>query len=115
MKKLFFVTVLALSSMSSFAAKVKCSGTEPFWNASVSNGTMKYLDPSLEKAVSLKVLSTTDAIGYATNNITVIKTKYTRLTTVAGQCNDGMSDKIYSHHAVLEKDGVVLGGCCNLQ
>lgn len=115
MKKLLLVLTLSVFSLSSFAADINCGGTEPFWSASVKNGILKYNDPTVDKAVSLKVIEVKDAAGYTPGNIQVIKTKFTRLSLVLGQCNDGMSDEVYSHHAIYEKDGVVFGGCCNVK
>lgn len=115
MKKLFFILTVSMFTLSAFASDINCGGTEPFWSVSVKNGILKYQDPSSLKALSLKVVSTQDAAGYTPGNIQVIKTKFTRLSLVAGQCNDGMSDEVYSHHAIYEKDGVVLGGCCNVK
>ena len=50
------------------------------------------------------------APGFAT----VTKTKYATLTTVMGECSDGMSDEVYSHHAVFDIGGAVLAGCCDM-
>lgn len=115
MKTVFTVLTLAMFSLPTFAAEIKCIGTEPFWSATVKNGILKYNDPIQEKPVSLKVLSIKNAEGFSPNNIQVIKTKFTRLSLVRGECSDGMSDNIYSHHAIYEKDDVVLGGCCNIK
>lgn len=115
MKKLFVLFALTTFSLTSFAGDMKCGGTEPFWDASVSKGILKFNEPTLSAPVSLKVLSVTDAAGYTPGNIQIVKTKFSRLSIVMGQCNDGMSDQVYSHHAIFEKDGVVFGGCCNVK
>jgi uncharacterized membrane protein len=115
MKQIILIISLIILSSPVFAANLECGGTEPFWGATVKGGLVTYLDPNLDKAIKLKVTSINQAAGYSLNNIMVIKTKFTRLTVVEGKCSDGMSDETYSHNAVFEKDGIVLGGCCNLK
>lgn len=115
MKTFFAVLTMTMLSLPSFAAEINCIGTEPFWSVAVKNGILKYNDPIQEKAVGLKVLSIKNAEGFSPKNIQVIKTKFTRLSLVRGECSDGMSDDIYSHHAIYEKEDVVLGGCCNVR
>ena len=113
-KAILAITAMALS-IPAFAANLECGGTEPFWNASVKKGIMTVSDPSLETSAKLRVLSINQAAGFSADNIMVVKTKFSRLTVVAGNCSDGMSEETYSHHAVLERDGIVLGGCFNLK
>lgn len=115
MKKVFLALTAMVLSIPAFAINLDCSGTEPFWNASVKNNIMTVSDPTLDTSAKLRVLSVNQAAGFTANNIMVVKTKYSRLTVVAGDCNDGMSEETYSHHAVLERDGIVFGGCCNLK
>ena len=115
MKKLLVCLAVSMISLSTFAASINCGGTEPFWNASVKKDVLTFSSPELVKSITLKVLSTQQAAGYSNNNIMVIKTKYTRLSVIAGECSDGMSENSFSHHAIFEKNGVVFGGCCNLK
>lgn len=114
MKKIILALLVSMISLSSFAVEISCNGTEPFWNASVKKGIITYLSPELEKTVSLKVTSTQQAAGFTENNSMVIKTKYTTLSLISGECSDGMSDETYSHHALYDYNGVLLGGCCNV-
>ncbi len=113
--KTLIALAITLFSANSFAADLICGGTEPFWDATVKNGALTFNNPEIGKPVALKILSTADAAGYAAGNISVISTKYSRLTIVAGKCNDGMSPTRYSHHAVLEVNGMLLGGCCQIK
>jgi len=115
MKKVMLIISLMILSIPAFAVNLECGGTEPFWGATVKDGLITYLDPNMDKSIKLKVTSVDQAAGYSINNIIVIKTKFTRMTVVQGDCSDGMSDETYSHNAVFEKDGIVLGGCCNLK
>ena len=64
--------------------------------------------------MKLAILSTREAAGMPAGYATVTKTRYASLTTVKGECSDGMSDEVYSHHAVFDVNGVVLYGCCNM-
>lgn len=115
MKKLIFAMAVTMISFSSLAVEINCNGTEPFWNASVKDGKISYLSPELEKKVTLKVTSTQQAAGFSENNSMVIKSKYTTLSMIAGECSDGMSDETYSHHALYDYKGVLFGGCCNVK
>ena len=114
MKALMSVVFLSLFAFAALASEINCSGTEPFWSLTVTGDKMVYSSPIEEDNATFKVVSALQAAGFAPGYITVIKSKYTSLTLVAGQCNDGMSDETYTHHAVFDKSGVILGGCCNV-
>lgn len=115
MKKAILAITTFMLTIPAFAANLNCSGTEPFWNATIDNKLMTVSDASLDNPVKLKILSVNQAAGFTDNNIMVIKTKFSRMTVVAGNCSDGMSEETYTHHAVLERDGIIFGGCCNLK
>jgi len=114
MKSLVLVALSSLFAMSSFAADMNCNGTEPFWHISVQGKTLTYTTPSDVPTMKLKIVSIRDAAGMTPGFATVMKTKYATLTTVMGECSDGMSDVVYSHHAVFDIGGTVLAGCCNM-
>lgn len=110
--KLTLATLIAFTSLSSFASTLKCVGTEPFWGAEITDKVVRYSDPVNEN-MSLKILSKKNAIGFAEGAAFVVKTKYASAAVTMGECSDGMSDEVYSHTIVLEMNGNVLAGCCN--
>jgi uncharacterized membrane protein len=105
------VAALFLASLNANAA-LNCVGAEPFWNLQVEAKTMKFTDTQDLKGSVLKILSSTEAAGMATNVATVRKSKFSRLTTIQGECSDGASDEAYTHHAIFEMNNTVLYGCC---
>ncbi|MBY0516575.1 MAG: hypothetical protein K2P81_06700 [Bacteriovoracaceae bacterium] len=116
MKHLLFASLISVFSLSNaFAATLNCGGTEPFWGLKVTDKMMTFSSPELEKPVSLKVISKTEAAGFTAGFAFVVKSKFSSLSVIAGECNDGMSDEVYSHHAIYENGGAVLAGCCNLK
>jgi len=117
MKKILMslVTLVVLSNTAFAASEVSCVGTEPFWSAKVADAALTYQSMGDAKAVRLKVVKIQQAQGLSSDVDFVVKTKYASLTVVAGECSDGMSDNMYSHHAVMSINGVVLSGCCTLK
>lgn len=100
-----------------FAANMNCVGTEPFWGVKVTGSTLTYSNPENPDGFPYPIASVREAQGYTSGTATVIKTgcskwKTTTLTMVRGECSDGMSDTVYTHHAVYDVDGIVLYGCC---
>jgi uncharacterized membrane protein len=115
MKSLFLAMVFALMSFGAQAnVTLSCAGTEPFWDAAINGKFLWVNKPEYKEAMALKMLNRTEARGYAPGYVFVVKTRYSRLTVINGTCNDGMSDHEYSHHAVLEHNGEVLAGCCDM-
>lgn len=112
MKYLILVSTL-LISLSSFAKDYECFGTEPFWGVSANDKTILYHDVVTDKDLVLNVTNKLNAAGYSEDVATVYKTKYSSLTIVAGECNDGMSDNEYKYHAVFNNGNTVFYGCCN--
>ena len=115
MKTLITIFTLALSANSFAAASVTCGGNEPSWGVTTSQDRLIYSEASGAKPLSLKILNTKQAQGFSPDVAFVIKTKYTGLTVIAGDCSDGMSDINYTHHGVMNIDGKVLYGCCSLK
>lgn len=114
MKKLILIALASLSMASAMASTLQCSGTEPFWGVRVEKGMLMYSDP-VSRTRPVKVLSRTEAAGFSEGFAFVIKTKSSSLTVISGECSDGMSDNIYSHHAVYDRGGVILAGCCDIK
>lgn len=90
----------------------KCFGTEPFWGMELVNNSL-VLDLFDETKTSEEVISRETAAGMANEFAFIAKTKNSSATIVTGECSDGMSDEIYSHHVVYTDGRAVLYGCCN--
>lgn len=87
----------------------KAVGTEPFWSASVAQGTLSFERPDAPAA--------TGAFGgspmhgdqrrfFATTSSGPLEVQFTRAA-----CNDGMSDGVYAWTAVATFDGKEWKGC----
>lgn len=111
MKKLLIASFV-LASFNSMALDLSCFGTEPFWGLKLTDKTITYSSPEQEEDMVLKVLAKNSAVGSSENFAFVVDTKYSSLTVISGECNDGMSDGTYPYHAVFKRDNVVLYGCC---
>lgn len=110
MKKLIAVLALTLS-VSTMASEFSCVGTEPFWSLKITETQMS-LD-MMDGVQTEAVQSKTQAAGTAEDYAFVVTSASGSATVVRAECNDGMSDNIYSHHVVLKSGSVVLAGCCN--
>ncbi len=110
MKK--FIALLALTaSLSAMATDYKCVGTEPFWSLKITETQMS-LD--MEDVVRTEsVQSKIQAAGMADEFAFVVTSASGSATVISGECSDGMSDNIYSHHVVVKAGPMVLAGCCN--
>lgn len=116
MKKIIAIAFLSIFATSAFAKTVACSGTEPFWGVKVKNSKIYFSNPAIDGTEVLSVLSTTQAAGFSDDFAFVVKSRYARLTVIAGACSDGMSDNTYSHNALFETDsGITFAGCCNIE
>ncbi len=113
MKNTFLALVLALSTQS-FAAEYSCFGTEPFWGITITEDVLKF-DEIIEVKADEVILSKTDAAGTTSDYAFSVETAKTQISVITGECNDGMSDNIYSHHALVKTDSQVLYGCCSLK
>ena len=114
MKKSILALVLALSATAGLASEYSCFGTEPFWGAKITKSELMVDD--FENQSSEVITSKNTAIGVGEEYVFVVKTKNKSMTVVTGECSDGMSDTIYSHHAVLDLgNNKVFYGCCNVQ
>ncbi len=110
-------SILLLSLIAAFqvsAAEYTCFGTEPFWGLTITDSVVKFDEIEGPKADE-KILSKEDAAGTTSDYAFVVKTPKTQIAVVTGECNDGMSDNIYSHHALVTTKTQVLYGCCNLK
>lgn len=104
--------LLVLFSMNAFArTNLTCVGTEPFFKAQITARSVDFLLLGVG-SVSEEITSKTNARG--TNEFAYkVKTPSMSASVITGDCNDGMSDRIYSHHLLLEVGSEVYYGCCS--
>lgn len=112
MKKFIAILILTFSFSALANSNYKCFGTEPFWGMELVNNSLT-LDLFDEEKITEEVLSRDTAAGLATEFAFIAKTNKSSATIVTGECSDGMSDRIYSHHVVYTDGKVVLYGCCD--
>jgi uncharacterized membrane protein len=118
MKSLFVALILASFITPAAHAGMQCAGAEPFWEITTKSTKegdfLMFKAPDAEAPVALKLVAHTDAHGYAPDNMTVYKTKYSSLTVIRGECRDSLLDDEYTHYAVFQNHPRVWGGCCNV-
>ena len=111
MKTTIALILLTLSA-SSFASEYECFGTEPFWGAKITKTELSIDD--FETQSTSKIMSRETAAGVGEDYAFIVRTKDQTASVIAGECNDGMSDNIYSHHIMIDNvGGRVVYGCCN--
>lgn len=110
MKKLIVLLVMSLSG-SVMATEFSCIGTEPFWGLKITNTHVTLSRENVSKTEP--VLSKISAIGATDNFAFVVTSVSGTATVIRGECSDGMSDKLYSHHTVLKSGPIVVAGCCD--
>jgi len=114
MKTIIALLALAFSVSSATASEYECFGTEPFWGAKITDSHISV--DNFESKFSEKITSRETAAGVGDEYAFVVKTKKLSASVITGECNDGMSDNIYSHHIILEGADSFsrpLYGCCN--
>ena len=111
MKSTIMALLLVLSTQT-FAAEYSCFGTEPFWGIKITEEVLSF-DEIIEVKADEVILSKTQAAGTTSDYAFSVETANTQISVVTGECNDGMSDNIYSHHALVKTDSQVLYGCCS--
>jgi uncharacterized membrane protein len=107
----FFALSLSISAMAE--SDFSCAGTEPFWGLNLIGSEISLTTPATESAVTEAVTSRTNASGTQEDFVFVATTATATATILSGECSDGMSDEIYSHHIVYNTGDLVLYGCCN--
>ena len=107
MKK--FIALLSLTLTFSVMADTNfaCLGTEPFWGLTVEGSNATFTSASDATQTTETALITTVAGN------TVVTTESAKATIIAGECNDGMSDNVYSSSIEYKIGASTLYGCCN--
>jgi uncharacterized membrane protein len=113
MKKL--IALLALTaSVSTMAGDLSCGGTEPFWGLEIKGEKVIFSNPYMESVTTEKVTLKQEAANTNSDFAFVLTTESgATATVITGECNDGMSDTIYSKHIIYKNAEDVLYGCCN--
>ncbi len=106
------MALLLVLSTQTFATEYSCFGTEPFWGIKITEKVLKF-DEIIEVKADEVILSKTQAHGTMSDYAFLVETDKTQISVVTGECNDGMSDNIYSHHALVKTGSQVLYGCCS--
>lgn len=116
-KALLTILCFMVAGPAMAASNYKCIGTEPFWNISVAGDSVKVRAPG-EQDVTLKIAQRlypqgmSESIGEAI--IAQNEKSAVHMTVRAdGKCNDGMSDKLYSHEVWVTLNNKLLVGCCD--
>lgn len=113
MKKLIAFIALTVS-ISTMAGDLSCVGTEPFWGLKMKRDQIIFSSPRIKIITTEKIISKQDAANTNSDFAFVVTTESKATATiVTGQCNDGMSDNIYSKHIIYKNDDMVLYGCCD--
>ena len=123
MKTLLVIALLLPLSTIVHASDVpalQCAGTEPFWGVTTDQkGFLSFSDPASEdggkKFYSKTTVQNAAGVveGYAFQiTATDMKNNTLKLDVVKDDCNDGMSDEVYSYNALVEVNGSLFVGCC---
>jgi uncharacterized membrane protein len=111
--------LLALASFNSLASEMNltCVGTEPFWQIDItSNKQMKLTIPGISNEI-FSITQKTNAAGTSGDFAFALSGKNAqsdliKLNIIKGECNDGMSDRIYPFNVLVEHQNTILYGCC---
>lgn len=95
----------------SVPSRLRATGTEPFWSATVDGAALIYRTPEFPNGVRITV-ARRDAKGVAAF-VGALDGKPLALEIAPGACSDGMSDRIYSFTAVRQIGPDIARGCAN--
>lgn len=114
MLKGFLSLVFCLSTFSAFA-QVHCFGTEPFWNATLSDQEVE-VNMMGGDSYTQKIAGVSGALGFQASFMQVYSNLRGPVAVVKqAECNDGMSDRTYSHEVTIFTDLDTLYGCCRVR
>lgn len=97
--------------------QLKCGGTEPFWGLTIQGKKMEYSELGVEKNKHYTINDKLVTAGFSEDSSFVLRgsaglNKPIYVAIKAVECNDGMSDEVYSHEILYINGSTVLGGCC---
>lgn len=90
-------------------AKFRALGTEPFWNAEVTEGTVLYTTPEDQQGQRARVSRTDKAGGAEFSG--KLGTAAVHLDVTRRACSDGMSDRTYRFTVILTIGSERRDGC----
>lgn len=90
---------------------LSCYGTEPFWNAEITPGSIQISNPS-EQGQTLPIQSRQTSQN-RTDRAALI-TSDASITLSRTLCNDGMSDRTFGITIDILRGTTLLSGCCTL-
>ncbi len=96
----------AISATGAFRAV----GAEPFWGLTINRAGLRFTTPDNLTGLrfpSYEVTFVGDTVQWRGKTKTAVLTARVR----PGRCSDGMSDRVWMHHAVVRLDGVTYRGC----
>lgn len=88
---------------------VNLTGTEPFWNVTITGQTARYSNPEHPEGFDFTVTRFAGNGGLAFSG-TLFAEPFTA-TLTPGQCSDGMSDRAYPYVATIALGEETLRGC----
>ncbi|MCB9092348.1 MAG: hypothetical protein H6620_07285 [Halobacteriovoraceae bacterium] len=104
---------LSLSFLSASGMTMKCSGTEPFWGATLGKDKITVEFAGEEEKEIITVDSIKGAAGYVDSFVRVFSSNKTPVAVVtSNSCNNGMSDHTYPNEVIIFTPTYNLYGCC---
>ncbi len=90
-------------------AVITASGTEPFWSATIENGTLAYSTPENigGTTVAVRRFAGLNGLGFSG----MLAGEPLDLAITPGRCSDGMSDRTYPYTATLRLGEGIMNGC----
>jgi uncharacterized membrane protein len=99
---------------------VNASGTEPFWQVSVTRQGIEYRTPEQPTPLKFAYSAPIAAQGRPMDVVQVYRLQSRShdgwlmiQKAVGAQCSDGMSDNLYPYSAIVMLDGKVRSGCAS--
>ena len=116
----FALALSATAAAAQQATSLKCVGTEPFWDLTVTATAMWFADHD-RKRTDLVLVKPRNAIGRLPDALRIYQTRRTKdgaaVTLVVKRnyenCTDNMSDKEFAYDAIYITPEGVYDGCCS--
>lgn len=113
MKTILATLLLTLSLTAMADTNYSCFGTEPFWGIEVKGDSVTFNPYDLVPATE-KITSRENALGVTEGYALMITTATTTTAITTAECNDGMSDNVYTHTVLYKTPDALFYGCCNI-